>query len=61
MYLVFRPVTYNDEPAWALDARVEVYRAALSEQNAERNQGEVVRALRHQLSTSCAGDPAGYY
>jgi hypothetical protein len=60
-YLVFRPVTYNDEPAWRLDAWIEVYRAALDEQTAERDQGEVVRALRHQLSTSCAGEPAGYY
>jgi hypothetical protein len=60
-YLVFRPVTIDGEPTWALDAWVEVYRAALGPETADRNQAEVVRALKAQVGTSCAGEPAGAY
>ena len=60
-YLVFRPVEIDGEPTWALDAWVEVYRAALGPETADRNQAEVVRALKAQVGTSCAGEPAGAY
>jgi len=60
-YLVFRPVDVEGEPTWALDAWVEVYRAALSPATADRNQAEVVRALKTQTGTGCAGEPTGAY
>lgn len=60
-FLVFREITVDGEPQWALDAWIEVYRAALDPDSAARNRAEVVRALRHQLRTSCAGEPPGAY
>ncbi len=59
--LVFREITIDGEPQWALDAWIEVYRAALDPETAAQDQAEVVHALRHQLSTSCAGEPPGAY
>lgn len=60
-YIVFRPVTIDGETTWALDAWFETYRAALDPATVDRNQAEVVRALKAQAGTSCAGEPAGAY
>lgn len=60
-YLVFREIDLGGGPEWALDAWVETYRAALDPATAARNQAEVVHALRHELTTSCAGEPTGAY
>ena len=60
-YLVFREIETDEETHWVLEAWVEIYRAGLSPDDAARNRADVVRALRHEQSTSCPGEPDGTY
>lgn len=60
-FIIFHRLTDTDDSVWALDAWIEVYRTDLPTEIVARNEAQVVRALRHQLSTSCAGEPDGYY
>ena len=60
-YLVFHEVDMDGEPQWALDAWIELYRAGINPDIAHQNEADVVRALRHERTTSCAGEPAGAY
>ena len=60
-YLFFHATTYMDEQIWVLDAWVEVYSAALSEDIVEKNDADVVRLMKRAASTSCSGEPAGMY
>jgi hypothetical protein len=60
-YLVFRAVTIDGEPTWALDAWVEVYDAGLSSEVATKNVADVARAMKRLREATCAGEPAGAY
>jgi hypothetical protein len=60
-FLVFHEIDLDGEKQWTLDAWIEVYRADLSSETIAQNQADVVRALRHEADTSCAGEPAGAY
>lgn len=60
-YLFFHPTTYMDEQIWVLDAWVEVYTSALSEEAAAQNTADVVHLMKRVASTSCGGEPAGMY
>jgi hypothetical protein len=60
-YLFFHSTTYMDEQIWVLDAWVEVYTSALSEDIVEKNDADVVRLMKRAASTSCSGEPAGMY
>jgi hypothetical protein len=60
-YLFFHPATYMDEQIWVLDAWVEVYTSALSEEVATQNTADVVHLMKRVASTSCPGEPAGMY
>jgi hypothetical protein len=60
-YLVFREVTIDGETTWALDAWVEMYRAALPAAAADRNRAQVVSAMKRLATTACGGEPAGAY
>jgi hypothetical protein len=60
-YVIFRPVTIDDQQLWALDAWVEISEAALPTDVRAMNRTDVVRLMRRVASTSCAGEPAGAY
>jgi hypothetical protein len=60
-YVIFRPITVDDEQLWALDAWVDISEAALAEPIATHNRADVVRLMKRVVSTTCAGEPAGAY
>lgn len=60
-FVIFRELDIDGRHTWALDAWIEVYRDDLSSETIAQNQAEIGRALRHELRTSCAGEPAGAY
>jgi hypothetical protein len=60
-YLFFHSTTYMDEQIWVLDAWVEVYTSALSEDVVEKNDADVVHLMKRAAATHCGGEPDGMY
>jgi len=60
-YVIFRPVTIDDQQLWALDAWVDISEAALPTDARAKNRADVVRLMKRVASTTCAGEPAGAY
>ncbi len=60
-YVVFNPAAHDGGTVWALDAVVEIYEAALGEEEVTANRKYVAGALARLDRTRCVGEPAGLW